>query len=684
MIAFSHGKYAMLMRSDGQDVIDIYGLKQNAGKEYDEIMQIGTRDTFPNITPNMTDNYFDVPIPYYGYGATQFGDICPYVKASVGAYKFYLFIDRVEAINSEETRCYFTVDWWATWYNGVAATKPLYTIKGAFVNRSNRHIVTTPSEGITEIRAGQGRESMGAMNLPVLHSEVAYKTVSIGDDSDVRFLRFTFSDKKMPEGFFQDLLPTKNDLSNGLYYCFLPLIPAGKYGAIRIRAGAFQLQQSYDNYISYTNAATRVLTLAPACVSVELLPLIPLIASTDTFSTVQGNQGIEIVLDTGKCLVTTSTDATLKDNVVVIQTGVINGDKVYEVPRIATFMPSEEVEGDGGNFPAGTAYYDAVGLAKFYTHNNFRDEYPVEPKLAQPQYTRCLFTDRAGGDLVIAPHQHGSDIQKLQVVGDYLGSTFKEKYWVSDGTKAYANDKDGTSNAGVNDKLYSYPLINDAYINYLNGRKNQIINGLAVTKAAGIADAVSGLIEANAMGSIAGYTAGFTGNGEGVRQSFTSGTHQAIRGIQNVMMSKWAHEAQTADLKEQTKTVEAKAGNNAEFDLQADNGRIVRQIWSVDDNDRKRLVEYFHRNGYAVGEYQTDISLDNMYYFDYIQATDINFYAPTSDTQDTGRYTWNKSCDDYMRALFARGVRIWHGRRKDAQYPVQLFNTPYVNTAKEF
>lgn len=151
-----------------------------------------------------------------------------------------------------------------------------------------------------------------------------------------------------------------------------------------------------------------------------------------------------------------------------------------------------------------------------------------------------------------------------------------------------------------------------------------------------------------------------------------------------MLKSEWAFEAQTADLKEQVKTVESKAGNNAEFDLQADNGRIVRQIWSVDDNDRKRLAEYFHRNGYAVGEYQTDISLDTMYYFDYIQATDINFYAAKNESEEQGRYMWNKPCDDYMRALFARGVRIWHGRRKAEHFPVQLFNTSYLNTAKEF
>lgn len=674
----------MCMRSDGHDVIDIYTLEHEGGKTYDEIMQIGATffDTYANAVPDMKNGYFDLPFAYYG-DFSAFNTLAPYCKATIDNAVYYLFIDRIEAINTEATRFFFSIDWWATWYKSANVTKPLYTLKQVYVNRSNRHNITTPSEGITEVRAGQGRETAQAMNLPVLYSEVPYKSVTTGDDSDVRFLRFTFSDKKQAEGFFQDLLPTKNNLSNGLYYCFLPLIPAGKYGAIRIRADAFQLQQSYENYIKYTNAATRVLTLTPACVSVDLLPLIPLISSTSTFSTVQGDRGIEIVLDTSKCLVTTSTDSTLKDNVVVIQTGVINGDTVYEAPRIATFMPNETAEGDGGNFPAGTAYYDAVGLATFYKHSNSRAEYPVEPKLAQPQYTRCLFTDRAGGDLIIAPHQHGSEIQKLQVVGDYLGSTFKEKYWVSDGAKAYANDKDGTSNAGVNDKLYAYPLINDAYIDYLNGRKNQIINGLAVTKATGIANAISGAIEANAMASIAAVG----GDGRGVTNAFGRGTHQVISSIQNIMQSEWAFEAQTADLKEQIKTVEAKAGNNVEFDLQADNGRIVRQIWSVDDNDRKRLVEYFHRNGYAVGEYQRDVSLDTMYYFDYIQATDIDFYVTTKDTDDIGRKMWNKSCDDYMRALFARGVRIWHGRKATGSVTpnaIQIFNTPYLNTAKEY
>ena len=44
-----------------------------------------------------------------------------------------------------------------------------------------------------------------------------------------------------------------------------------------------------------------------------------------------------------------------------------------------------------------------------------------------------------------------------------------------------------------------------------------------------------------------------------------------------------------------------------------------------------------------------------------------------------------KECDEYIRNMYAKGVRIWHGRCPDsAQLKPQIFITPYLNTAKEY
>ena len=139
-------------------------------------------------------------------------------------------------------------------------------------------------------------------------------------------------------------------------------------------------------------------------------------------------------------------------------------------------------------------------------------------------------------------------------------------------------------------------------------------------------------------------------------------------------------------MKEQANTAERANGNNAEFDVIDNNGAIVRQVWRTSEKDSRRLIEYFHRHGYAVGEIQQDVSTDTMYYFDFIQCSDIIFGQEKNGKFTTlEEYIMFKECDEYIRNMYAKGVRIWHGRCPDsAQLKPQIFITPYLNTAKEY
>ena len=262
------------------------------------------------------------------------------------------------------------------------------------------------------------------------------------------------------------------------------------------------------------------------------------------------------------------------------------------------------------------------------------------------------------------------------------------------------HDYKGRRFFAVNDKMNGYPLVNDAYIDYMNGRRDQIINGLAVTKAVGIANAVSGAIESNvnASLSILGgiYTAGSGANNagasggsqvvRGVANYTSSLTGNVINGIQSALIAQWNYDAQVADLKEQANSVEAAKGNNAEFDVIEGNGAIVRQVWRCSEKDTRRLVEYFHRYGYAVGEMPNNIQLNTMYYFDYLQVSDIKFATdyqslPTN-YQFFGAFRGN-GAEEYIRKLFANGIRIWHGRKEATNGTPQLFSTAYLNTTTD-
>lgn len=79
-----------------------------------------------------------------------------------------------------------------------------------------------------------------------------------------------------------------------------------------------------------------------------------------------------------------------------------------------------------------------------------------------------------------------------------------------------------------------------------------------------------------------------------------------------------------------------------------------------------------------------------MYYFDYIEATNINFATSgnyNNETDVINLETMGVACEEYIRGMFAKGIRIWHGRAPQedtGDKSFQFFETPYLNTAKEY
>ena len=516
-----------------------------------------------------------------------------------------------------------------------------------------------------------------------LESELPYENAlanfSTFSDRDIRWIRFTFSQSNVaPEIFSGGLYVQRDELGTGLVYAFLPLIPRGTYKYVKQVMSGATIGDNYDEYLDYTNALTRSLTLAPTCVSVELIPSAPFISKVDSLRTTEGNLGIEITYDNNVVAAVNPSIESLKDKIWLIQTGM---DATHILPKQSTYKIG--VTSESRNSPSFTRFFSGTSLS-YYSPQNLRRLYPIEPKLGQPQYSKTVITDNCGGSFTIDPSETNGDIEEIQVIADYTGSTFKRKWYVSDGENAYMHDYKGRRFFAVNDKMNGYPLVNDAYIDYMNGRRNQIINGLAVTKATAVTNLVSGAVQ-GAMGA----SIGILGGGQPVSAigNYTSSLAKtATNAIDSILISQWNHEAQVADLKDQANSVEAAKGNNAEFDVIEGNGAIVRQVWRCSEKDTRRLVEYFHRYGYAVGEMQNNIKLNTMYYFDYLQVSDIKFVTdyqslPTN-YQFFGAFRGN-GAEEYIRKLFANGIRIWHGRKEATNGTPQLFSTAYLNTTTD-
>lgn len=694
----ANSKYAEYMYYGMHDVIDIPTLAQTLNKTpydaFDEIMDFKLLST--DATVDMRAKTFVAPIRTGGYWSDSSHGmyLLRYVRIVVEEAPsrvsyYYAFVTSRSEINSDSSLCHFEIDWWHTLVINIEAGKKLALGEG-YVARSNAQKLTIGVKSETDtsvvwkkLDCGKGREDVVPYEMLTLESELPYENAlanfSTFSDRDIRWIRFTFSQSDVSSELFSGgLYAQRDELGTGLVYGFLPLIPRGTYKYVRQVLSGATIGYNYDEYLGYTNALTRSLTLAPTCVSVELIPSAPFISKVDSLQTAQGNLGIEITYDNNVVRAVNPTIEALKDKIWLIQTGM---DSEHILPKQSTYKIG--VTSESRNSPSFTRFFSGTSLS-YYSPQNLRRLYPIDPKLGQPQYSKTVITDNCGGSFTIDPSETNGDIEEIQVIADYTGSTFKRKWYVSDGENAYMHDYKGRRFFAVNDKMNGYPLINNAYIDYMNGRRNQIINGLAVTKATAVTNLVSGAVQ-GAMGASIGILGG--GQPVGAIGNYTSSLAKtATNAIDSILTSQWNHDAQVADLNEQANGVEAAKGNNAEFDVIEGNGAIVRQVWRCSEKDTRRLVEYFHRYGYAVGEMQNNIKLNTMYYFDYLQVSDIKFVTgyqslPT-DYQFFGAFRGN-GAEEYIRKLFANGVRIWHGKKEASNGTPQLFSTAYLNTTTE-
>lgn len=709
MVTFGTGQFAACMRAGMKDVVDIYAIENKAKNPitFDKLMGIFENNSaneggvrFSDCEPDFKTMSFVIP---KGFDEVTIKPsyYCQYNYAKLrngtsGTY-FYAFITGIEPVNSEATRFTFTIDWWHTHFKNTY--KPLPKLKKAYVTRRNTHKVTTDNS-ITTITVPEVNEQPVLFDELELEYKGVFKSttdITIDGDAYIKYLRIGFSESAMPDGlkdYFNDLYPHANNVTNNLYYVFVPVIPKTRYQGVRIRQGAYSKTLTYETYIKALCAGVHALTLSPTCVSFDLLPNIPFVSRVDTYTIVDTGTnevkgtGIELLFG-DNCVINTSKHDSLKDTFWIIQT------EIYTTSGEKTLGVYNEYHNEAYNFPAWSCVFDETDIEN-YSHQKKRVDVPIEPKIAQPQYSKSIITDNAGASFEIKPYQANSNLTKLRVISVPSATTYKRKFYLCTGDgndiKAYNNDIDGRRYCATTDRICALPIKNNALIDYMNGNRNQMINGLAVGKIQAIQQRVQGV--GDIISSVATMGAGSNiGKGSmmasGAR-GMAQGAQQFAQGYMSELTQEWAHEAQIADLNEKADTVSNTQVNNAEYEVMSDSGVLEKQVWIPSLRDRTRLVEYFHKNGYAVGEYQDNISLDTMYYFDYIEATNINFATSgnyNNETDVINLETMGVACEEYIRGMFAKGIRIWHGRAPQedtGDKSFQFFETPYLNTAKEY
>lgn len=728
MVTFGTGQFAACMRAGMKDVVDIYAIENKANNPitFDKLMGIFENNSanegavrFSDCEPDFKTMSFVIP---KGFDEVTIKPsyYCQYNYAKLrngtsGTY-FYAFITGIEPVNSEATRFTFTIDWWHTHFKNTY--KPLPKLKKAYVTRRNTHNISEAGElGGTYlyIDVGHGAESQSLYDLQQLENETLYTTIKDTTGYNPDTLKLSW----VRAGLTEDHLSFTVKLgtvtlnysvssltrsANGLYYVYIPIVDAPYtednelivFTATGETEYKGAISSTTENYHQHCYAVTAAIGTQPACASLEFVQEVPCVNSYKigkvTIS-VELNASI-LELDSANCKVyKTWGDGGVKLGYIPLIQLKEEAETVNARPFI---VASESVTADTvrkSNFPKDTCFIPQAD----YSHKLNRTTSQIEPKLAQPQYSKVEFTNNQNSSFSIAPYQWSSALTTLTVRGDYNGSIFKQKFYID----GYCGDN-GKQYTGVSNQLGALPLINDKLIDYLDANKNSMKTGLAITREqyernlayAGIgygADTVANI--ANTVQDFGGKMPVRSG-ANGVLKQATLGLNLGIEAsklshAQTDYMR--THASQMADLAQQARTASTvSGGNNAEFDFIDNNGKIVRKKWIPSIKDRKRLVEYFHKNGYAVGEYEQDVSLDTMYYFDYIEATNINFATSgnyNNETDVINLETMGVACEEYIRNMFADGVRIWHGRAPQedtGDKSFQFFETPYLNTAKEY
>lgn len=709
-------KLSQAMHFGMQDVIDAsgYALRKTGQKhqtriEFDKLMGFDQTQALidSDATVDMRAKRFVVNRPFFYAGNTTRGfnyvkiviDVTNYdiVGAPTQSEVFYAFITNVTPNNSQSITCTFEIDWWHTF---VCNNEALPSIFECYVVRDNVHnIVNTGGAPILQLDVGHGAEPIRLFDLQELESAYHYvsnETISNADTGNrFYYAKIVFSENPGKiQGY--DFSNLGRDV-NGLITVFIPVIVyhSDNIGGVVFYSDSVSADTilAADKGITWWGDLVHI-SKSPYCCSIEIIWDLPIVKSDlDGTYTFAGDSTATNVInfviysdriggviknedpDKGVAfqVVTNFVYPNQKSIAVVELTGKC-------VEGIAATEEGVAADLESYNAPKNTCVFSAGATAEAqqYSHNRLRTEAYVDPKIAQPQFSKIQFNDNQGGILDIDTTQSNALKLELVKVCDYNGTNSKHKFYID----GYAGDH-GKRYCGVNQKVSSLPLVNDALIDYLNANKNQMVTGLALAKRSAVLGGVAGVFGGVAGAGIAAAKQSPLGIIGGIAGAITSAANTALQ-IDTINQQ---HEAQIADLEQRADTVDSVAGNNAEFDISDHNGEIMRYIWSPSKKDRARLVEYFHKNGYAVGEWRhnsadifTPISLDNMYYFDYLQATDIDFY--TSSLQPPSQNI-SIECEIYLRNLFARGVRIWHGRT-NASGHYEFFRTTYLNTRKEY
>lgn len=253
-----------------------------------------------------------------------------------------------------------------------------------------------------------------------------------------------------------------------------------------------------------------------------------------------------------------------------------------------------------------------------------------ESKLLCYPYRYNLLTDWRNGPLLIKNEYLTGDKIKVHMVGSF-GFNAPFRYYIAN----YKGDPEGRNNSINQTMQIDYPVVTDAYYNYLLTNKNQLFASAATLGERGGWEIAKSMVG----GAVAGGPAGGL-------TSLLSGLTTAGDVIIDARAFIRTEGAKQADIRNYPDSIIG--SNESSINILDDNTMLSFYRYKICCEFEEQLADIFHMTGYTVKRVKVP-NLRSRLRFNYIRTSGANIIG-----------SFNQSDLAKIRAYYDNGLTIWH------------------------
>lgn len=276
-------------------------------------------------------------------------------------------------------------------------------------------------------------------------------------------------------------------------------------------------------------------------------------------------------------------------------------------------------------------------------YNKFNERYKTpyrsyenEGKLFQYPYSYCTIYDGMNEPLLVKPHLVRSEKIKVMVK-----NSISDKCTFGLYVDNYEGATEDILNVQVNNAPLDLPVSSSAYAQWSSTQK---------------ATALQNRLNTINQNKLAMTQAGISAIGQtmGLNFDYSGEINSSLTALQNIQQTQKSFSSNQADLLSTPNSI--KSGNgNVPFNMINGKRGLYLIRYTINENYANTLGDYFALFGYKQNKIMNvQANMRTRFYYNYIKTVNVNIRTHTGVSKDNLQK---------LKAIFDRGVTIWHGDR---------------------